>query len=587
MTAPKLTVRNLRFRYARSSYPALDGTSLTLWPNEVVLLLGPSGCGKTTLGLCLNGVIPRLIPGEMSGEITLDGEDVYNLEPPERSRRIGIVFQDPESQFCTLYVQDEVAFPLENLRVDPSEIRTKVATSLEDVGLSDYASRVVYRLSGGEKQRVALASVLALDADVLVLDAPTANLDPQGTHQVFDTIAKLKGEKTILVVEQKVDDLVDILDRVMLMDERGHIFAEGPPAEVFASVDPSTLDAMGVWYPQTTEFYYSLPPAKRPPSMPLGVSGAAEALIGVGLLASPSVESGSPPSPDDALYPAPTPPQDDQERAAQAVEVRDLDYVYPDGTRALRGASLRIPLGSFFALVGQNGSGKTTLVQHLIGIHRPPPGRVVLLGSDISQMSIREITARVGYVFQNPEHQFVAYNVQEELAYSLIRLHMAEESIEEKVQAMLNLFGLAELSSKSPYSLSAGEMRRLSVATMLIVGPEILILDEPTFGQDRRNSLAIMRLLKELHQEGKTIVMVTHDMRLVAEYADRVAVMADAETILQGTPSELFANPDVLKKGSLDQPPVWRLALRLGINPGVLSVGELARRVQSQQGSAL
>jgi len=531
-----------------------EDLSLNIWPNETVLLLGPSGCGKSTLALLISGIIPHVVYANVEGAIEIDGAAVETLPAADLAQQVGVVFQDPEAQFCTFRVRDEVAFGPENLCLDTLTISQRINTALIGVGLNGFEERVIYRLSGGEKQRVAVASVLALNPDILIFDSVTANLDPLGVHQLFAVIRELRRHKTVVVIEQRLDDMIDFVDRVIVLDDSGRVVMDGSPGEVFASGSLVSVD-YGFWKPQVAELFLGLRDWRPESGTPLTVSEAAEALRSAGY----RIQGGSPAQ------------SDDEKPRSPALVVDGLAYTYQDGTRALDYVSLAIPEGAFYAIVGQNGSGKTTFVQHLTGIKRPPRGKVWLFGKDISELKIREITAQVGYIFQNPEHQFVERSVGEELAYSLKIRGDPEDEITRRVGEACARFGFWD-HQVNPHRLSAGEMRRLSVATMLLVEPHVLVLDEPTFGQDHRSAEAIMAILAELHREGRTIIMVTHDMRLVAGYAERVAVMGAGRVIFEGTPLNLFSSEPILLRASLSAPPVFRVARSLNPDARILSL---------------
>lgn len=509
---------------------------------EAILILGPSGCGKSTLTLCLNGLIPHTIGGEMTGQVLIAGRSTRETSVGELARQVGIVFQDPESQFCTLTVEDEVAFGLENLGLPQGRMGERIEAALAQVGLAGEQATRLDRLSGGMKQRLALACLLAMQPQILVLDEPTSNLDPQGSREFFPTLEGLRRHRTILIIEHKLDELIHLVDRVLILSPEGKILAQGEPRQVFAD-EALRLEEYGIWLPQVAELALRL--GITP--LPLMVDEAAAALAGRpydSRAVMPERTTGKPPG-------------------KPAIEVKDLDFTYPNGTVALRGASLTVAEGDFFALLGPNGSGKTTLANLVINILRPPPGRVRVLGHDVTEMSIYELTQAVGYVFQNPEHQFVADTVYDEMAYSLRARGVEEEAIRERVEPLLAGFGLMPYARINPFALSQGQKRRLSVATMLVVGQRILILDEPTFGQDRLTARRLMERLQALNAVGVTVIIITHDMRLVAEYARQVAVLLDGRVVYQGPAKDLYHDEELLGRTNLASPPLYELSRRL------------------------
>ena len=537
-----IQVQNLAFRYAFARHPTLAGLDFAVERGETILILGPSGCGKSTLTLCFNGLIPHAIGGEMTGQVFIAGHSTREASVGELARQVGIVFQDPESQFCTLTVEDEVAFGLENLALPQERMGERIEAALAQVGLAGEQATRLDRLSGGMKQRLALACLLAMQPHILVLDEPTSNLDPLGTQEFFPKLEGLRRHHTILVIEHKLDELIHLVDRVLILSPDGTLLAQGEPRQVFAE-EALRLEEYGIWLPQVVELAQRLGIAP----LPLTVNEAVEVLAGRPYDLRAVMRGG-------ATAASPRKP---------AIEVEDLDFTYPNGTVALRGVSLAVAEGDFFALLGPNGSGKTTLANHIINILHPPPGRVRVLGHDVAEMFTYELTQAVGYVFQNPEHQFVADTVYDEMAYSLRVRGVDEEAIRERVEPLLAEFGLMPYARMNPFALSQGQKRRLSVATMLAVGQRILILDEPTFGQDRLTAHCLMERLQALNAAGVTVIIITHDMRLVAEYARQVAVLLDGRVVYQGAVKDLYHDERLLARASLAPPPLYQLSRRL------------------------
>lgn len=551
-----LEVHDLRVRYPRAPRPALDGVSFQVEQGETVLLLGPSGSGKSTIGLCLAGLIPSSVPAIVEGTILFQGRDAAGMSVGERTAQVGMVFQDPDAQFCMLTVEDEVAFGLENIGMPREEMRRRVAESLELVGLADRRRARVDQLSGGQKQRLALACALARRPPVLFLDEPTANLDPAARWDFFQWLRELRRlhpETTILIVEHILDDLMAMVDRVVLLDHAGHVALAGRPRQVFGA-EGDIVDAMGIWLPQVTALARRLRAAGFPlGALPLSVDEAEAALRPFLPLRPPLriLTSSTPTAP--------------RRGATPALSARDLSFAYSPERLVLDHVNLDIPQGAFAAMAGPNGAGKTTLAAHFVDILRPPPETIRLFGDDITALSTADITARVGFVFQNPEHQFVERTVEDELAYSLRVRRRPPDEIAAVVGALLEEFGLEAYRRQNPFSLSQGQKRRLSVATMLSVGQRALILDEPTFGQDRSTAHALMERLKALHQAGVTLLAITHDMQLVADYAEEVIVLLDGRVAFQGAPADLFADDELTQRASLRPTPLHTLARRLGI----------------------
>lgn len=561
-----IEIDGLTVKYPGRKQPILENVDLRLRAGETVLLLGASGCGKSTLALTFNGLIPHEIGTILQGGVRVNGLDTQETDVAQLAQQVGIVFQDPEAQFATLTVEDEIAFGLENLCVPPIEMDERIERALDAVRLPTHRQRRVEQLSGGEKQRIALASLLAMEPSILVFDEPTANLDPVGTQDVFALLRQIKEQSkhTIILIEHKLDDLMDLVDRVIVLGRAGAVIADGSPRDVFYD-SIAALQEHGVWIPQFALLAHRLRAQDIPlPSRPLTLSETEQALQQVGIEgASPATE----PEAEDTW----DQPRDEQK--PPAIEIRDLSY--RNGKRLiLDHISLNVPQGDFLALVGANGAGKTTLAHHMMDIQHPPAGKVLLHGKDITKFSARDLVHEVGYVFQNPEHQFITDTVSDEISYSMRVMGLAQQEIEERTAALLARFGLTRLAPANPFTLSHGEKRRLSVATVLAAGQRTIILDEPTFGQDQRNAEALLHLLASLHAEGHTIVVITHDMALVAQYARHVAVMNGGKLLFHGTPNTLFARPHLLAQANLNLPPLALLANRLSW-PGLLTLDEV------------
>ncbi|MCL0073685.1 energy-coupling factor ABC transporter ATP-binding protein [Dehalococcoidia bacterium] len=541
-----ITIEDLHFKYTGRKGAALAGVSVEISAGETVLLLGPSGSGKSTLALSLNGLIPQKISGRMGGCVYVSGMATNETHISALTQEVGILFQDPEAQFVTMTVEDEIIFGLENLCTPREEMDNLVTEALNQAGMLHCRYRQLDELSGGEKQRIAIACLLAMQPKILIFDEPTANLDPIGTRQVFETIARLKqtGKFTIIIIEHKLDELMDLIDRVLVLATDGTVLVDGSPEVVFNDRAADLLQH-GVWMPQTVCLAHQIKSSGiEITSFPLTIAQAEQTLTEV----LPHMNKNSLHSCGAACA-----------RKPNVIEVQNLSFKY-DKKIVLRDVSLNISSGDFVALVGPNGAGKTTLAQILVGILRPQQGIVLLNNKDINRISHQELIKQVGFVFQNPEHQIITDSVEHEVRYGLQVMGLAEKEIKTRTDRLLTKFGLKRLAKANPFTLSHGEKRRLSVATMLAVGQEVLILDEPTFGQDQRNAASLMQMLKDLHREGCTVIMVTHDMGLVAEYAQHVAVIVEGQISFYGTVKEAFAQPELLAEANLTLPPLAELS---------------------------
>lgn len=557
----------LGFRYAESERWALRDVNLTVRPGETLLLLGPSGSGKSTLALCLNGLIPHMIDGEMQGEVVISGQSTTTLRHAELCQKVGMVFQDPEAQMVMPKVDEEIAFGLENLAVAPAEMPERIAAALSEVGLLERRRAWVSTLSGGQKQRLALAAILALHPSLLVLDEPTANLDPAAAQAFFATVRKLRAglNATTVLIEHNLDAALPLVDRIVALNKQGTVIAEGTPRQVLAEQSGEFV-RQGIWLPAVCRLTRALKEVGRPlAAFPLSIAEAEAALRPLVSIAS----SRCPPLPSETSL----------SHGESAIDLEEVDFAYPKGPPILRRVNLRLRRGSFCALVGANGSGKTTLARHIIGLLRPQRGRVRVLGQDVHHLRGQELAQRVGYVFQNPEHQFVCERVADELAY-LLRKRWGEAEAQRRVEWLLHTFDLERYATANPFALSQGQKRRLSVATMVALEQPILVLDEPTFGQDQRNLSSMMTLLKALHASGVTILLITHNMELIAEYAEEVAVMHEGQVIYHGPTRNLFSRPALLQRAGLNLPPLAELGQRLGL-PTLITVTDWVKWLSS------
>jgi energy-coupling factor transporter ATP-binding protein EcfA2 len=554
-------LRDITYTYEGETSPVINGVSLRVEPGEFVLILGPSGCGKSTLLNVLNGTIPHTLRGELGGHAVVCGKSVPDTKVTNFATEVGMVFQDPEAQIINTRVRDEVCFGLENLCRPADEIMARQAEALAYVGLPDAGDLSIFDMSGGQKQRVSIAAVLAARPRLLVLDEPTANLDPAGMAEVFAVLHRLNREfgTTIIMVEHRVDELADRVTRVIMMD-RGEVVFDGKPRAAFArrreghSEEAETI-ATSAWFPQVSEFALELATAAgiavAPDVMPLNVTEAVA--FAEGVMARGLVQSTAKPAAPESAAPG-----------EKLLSIRDLTFGYTRERPILKNVSLELETRSIVALLGQNGSGKTTLARALIGINPVERGTVYLGDRDISDLGPREISAEIGYVFQNPDHQFVTDQIDEEVAYGLKVRGYAEDFIARRVDEVLDIVDLARYRHRSPFNLSLGERRRLSVATMLVLEPRLLVLDEPTIGQDHERAQHLMRLMDRLRERyATTILMITHDVRLVAEWADRAIALRGGGIAFDGEPEALFAQADLLKESALLPPPIFEVSKAL------------------------
>jgi energy-coupling factor transport system ATP-binding protein len=538
--------------YPNVAKPALESISLKIEDGETVLIIGPSGCGKSTLLLAVNAVVPQMTGGKVKGRVFVDGDDTRTTPVATLAATVGLILQDPESQLSNLYVFDEVAFGPENLVLPVQEIYERTNMALQKSGLSDLKDRSVFALSGGQKQRVAIAASLAMLPRTILLDNPTSNLDPLGAVETYRAIRELRQgnpEMTIILADHRPDHIIDIVDRIIVMDE-GKIISDGSPRNVYSKNGRKINSELGIFLPQVVDLSLQLEEKGYPiDPIPLTLWEAEEQLSTLNLQVVDELGTGSLSSIN----------RDYSKNDAQVLELEDVHFSYPNNVHAVNGVTLNVNAGEFLCLVGQNGSGKTTLAKLMVGLLRASSGNINFLGRKIGEIPLRDLVGRVGYVFQYPEHQFVTHNVYDEIAFSLRALKKTESEVEQRTKEMLEMFSLQDAVNTSPLMLSKGQKRRLSVATMLVTYPEVLILDEPMTGQDQKNIKNLLATLNQMRSRGTTIIDITHDMEHVASYGDRVVGMDQGKVIFDGSPVDLFLDQKVLEKLSLEAPPIVEL----------------------------
>ncbi|MEM2896424.1 MAG: energy-coupling factor transporter ATPase [Candidatus Bathyarchaeia archaeon] len=559
-----IKIENLTYTYPRG-ITALKNLNLEVEKGEFLVIMGPNGAGKTTLCLTLNGIIPNSLGGEMAGRVSVCGMDTLEHRVYELAQKVGMIVQNPEAQLFMPDVISEVAFALENLEIPREDIIKRIEWALKITRLEGLEHRSPFELSGGQKQRVGIAAALAMKPEILVLDEPTSQLDPMGTSEVFSTVKELNEELgiTIVMAEHKSEEVAEVADRILVLNE-GEIIAEEEPRKIFEKKE--LLDKIYVKLPQVTELFHLL---KR--------NGISLGIVPISLteayqeLSKLLKSQGEAPSKPLEKLRAPS-------RALPAIETKDLWYVYPGNVLALKSINIKIYDGEFVGIVGQNGAGKTTLVKHFIGLLKPTKGKVLVEGVGTERLSVAELSRKVGLVLQNPDHQIFASSVESEVAFGPKNLKLSKDKVEERVGEALKLTGLEEYKNAHPLSLSWGDRQKVAVASILAMRPKILIFDEPTTGQDYLGRRQVMDLAKGLNEKGHTIIAISHDMELIAEYSKRTIVMGVGEVLLDGPTEYVFSNPEILEKTYLKPPQVTQLASRLtkyGIPRGVLTVDEM------------
>ena len=546
----------LSFTYKTRTEASLKNINLSIDSGDFILLTGPTGCGKSTLLKALNGLIPHEIGGELTGELRINGVDSRQSSVAELSRTVGLMFQNPDDQIFSTTVADEVGFALENMGMERDMIRRRIAETLTWVGLAGRENGSVHALSGGERQRLALAAVLAVRPRLLALDEPISQMDPRGAMELLAVLQKLNREQgiTIVVVEHRLHEVMPLCRRVLVMEE-GEICWQGTRQEAFR--DPNVFLRLGLRIPQPVHICHNLG---------LTALGATvEDAVRDIRLAYPDCAAVLPAEPENLAEPAPS---------NLAVSIRDLEFRYDaNGRKILDGINLTVPRGQFVALMGNNGAGKSTLLQHICGLLKPQSGRVEVLGRQV-----KSLERRVGMVMQNPDLMLFNSTVAEEITFG-IRKGTAPNCENDEWRILLDQTGLTGLEDRFPLALSQGQRVRVAIASLLACRPEVLLLDEPTTGQDLGHIDDIIALLQEFTGQGGTVVFCTHDTEVAARYAERVVVMTAGAVIADATPREVFSNDEVLRQAGLRSPAVLQVSRKL-YGGCALCVEEVVRHVQ-------
>ncbi|MGE0681002.1 MAG: ABC transporter ATP-binding protein [Candidatus Binatia bacterium] len=561
-----LSLDRVSFTYADAATPALQNVSLQVGTGEMVVLIGASGAGKSTLVKCLNRVIPAFQAGMLTGTVSLFGRLLLHEKVGELAGTIGMVFQDFEAQLFSTTVRDEIIFGMEQLGIAPLDMQQRLNEVLSLVGLSGFESRDPTTLSGGQKQRLAIAALLALRPQILVLDEPTTDLDPQGRQEIFSLLSRMRGEgHTLILVEHELSAAVDA-DCVVLL-ANGRVITADRPERLLPQVDllfrsgvrPRDLDRLCHHF-SVGAFLRDLGQAavvlREHPSF------GGERRCGEGESSDTHIKEEACQNDGQSLQ-GPPPP---------FLQLQTVSLVYPGNAPAVHEVSLSIQEGEFIALLGQNGSGKTTLAKMVSGLLTPSSGQVFLQGQELHRLPLHSLAQKVSYVFQNPDHQLFADTVEDEVAFGPRNLGMDALTVEARVQEALHAVGLSILRKHDPFLLGRGERQRLAVASLLALRPRLLILDEPTTGLDYPEQQRMMQLLRRLHGDGRTIIIITHVPWVAAEYAERALLMTQGHLVWDGPLRGLCSRPDLCARAAFHPPEITSLGAQFGLTP--LSVEE-------------
>ena len=538
--------RNFGFKYDAQSEPTLHDINLTIENGEKVLICGPSGCGKSTLAHCINGLIPASYHGTVTGDLVVDGKSYKDLDVFKLSKTVGTVLQDSDAQFIGLTVAEDIAFALENDKVDLEEMKKKVRETAEIVGVTSHLNHAPHELSGGLKQRVSLAGVMVDNVSILLFDEPLANLDPATGKAAIELIDKIQKETgcTVIIIEHRLEDVLHRhVDRIVLMDE-GRIVSDSNAADLLCS---DKLKKVGVREPLYITALKYAGVEIRPEIHPEDI----EALK----LSKEDIEKVR------SWYKNVKLPKPEKDRPA-ILDVVNLCMHYNDGrTNVLNDVSLTIKKGEMVSIVGKNGAGKSTFAKVLCGFEKHQKGTVYMEGTDLDSLSIKEKAQHIGYVMQNPNQMIVKTMIREEVGLGLaLKGNMSKEEIDKRVDKALKVCGLYQFRSWPVSALSYGQKKRVTIASILCMDPKIIILDEPTAGQDFRHYTEIMEFLEELNRQGITIILITHDMHLMIEYCSRAVVFSDTRLIGDKSCEEVLSDDNLVKEANLKKTSLSTLA---------------------------
>lgn len=548
MEQPVISFKNFTFQYFSQAEPTLYDINLDIMPGEKILIVGPSGCGKSTLGHCLNGLIPFAYKGKITGSLTIKGKETKNESIFALSKNIGTVLQDADGQFVGLNVGEDIAFALENDCIPLEEMKTRVHKVAQMVDMENFMARSCQELSGGQKQRVSLGGVMVDDVDILLFDEPLANLDPATGKKAIELIDEIYQEtgKTCIIIEHRIEDVLHRdVDRIIVMDD-GRILMDAPANEVLAS---NILIEHGIREPlYVTACKYAgitITPDMHPENIEkFDLSGNEEKLRTWYQQSAVKMEL-------DTKEPM--------------LQVKNFSFSYDGVVPVLQDISFTVHEHEMMAIVGKNGAGKSTMSKIIVGFEKPDSGELVLKDHDITDMSIKERGEVIGYVLQNPNQMICCTKIYDEVALVLRNQGLSEDEIRPRVERALQICGLSPFIEWPISALSYGQKKRVTIASILVLEPKIIILDEPTAGQDYHHYSEIMSFLKQLNDAGQTIILITHDMHLMLEYTKRAVVLSGGRKVADTLASEVLINDEWIREANLNKTSLYTLAHKAGI----------------------
>lgn len=568
---PMIKVEHLKYRYPHTKQLVLDDVSFEIKRGEFIGIIGENGAGKSTLSQALVGLVPQFYKGGYGGSVRIDGMEASTTPISQLCQKVGLVFQNPFNQLSgakdTVY--EEIGYGLHNLGVPREEMVQRIEEAMELLEIAQFKNQNPFDLSGGQMQRVALASILVMKPEILVLDEPTSQLDPKGSEEVYQAVDKLaKSGITIVMIEHKMEKIAEYCDRVMLL-HKGKIVEFDTPQKVFARED---LRELGVKEPVYTQICKKVGLRNGDGTYPVRLAEMVEKksrLLEL-LERNQSVKNTLASSNNSRI----TSEKELKRKAVPQFQIQELSFSYEESKSIIKGLTLEID-DRTTAIIGQNGAGKTTMVKLLKGLLKPISGSISYCGEDISGKSVAMIAHKVGYVFQNPDDQIFKYNVLDEVMFGPLNIGMEKEKAKAKALKALATVGLSGIEAMNPYDLELSQRKMVAIASVLAMDTEVIILDEPTIAQDDSGRERIKQIIRELRANGKSVIAILHDMDLVAECFERVIVMAHGEILADGTPSEVFQQEEVLKEACLGLPSVASVCKVLGYGKLCVTVEEL------------
>lgn len=551
-----IRVEHLKYKYPTSESFALNDVSFTVKKGEFIGIAGENTAGKTTLCYALSGLIPHFFKGSYGGDVFIGDMEVYTHAISDITAKVGLVFENPFSQMtgAKFTVYDEIAFGLENLGVPRDEMHQRIQECMRQLDIEELQDKNPFSLSGGQMQRVAIASVIAMKPDILILDEPTSQLDPQGSEEVFKVVEHLSNQGiTIIMVEQKIEKLAAYSDRIFLMHE-GKLIQTGTPAEIFSRDDLST--------------YGIEPPVYTAAARSLGLNQDTTSPLPIVLEEMP--ESGL----EDFALPLLLENTADKETAE--IIVSDLHFGYVKDIPIMNGIDIRIS-GQPTAIIGQNGAGKTTFVKLLKALLKPDKGEITIDGIKTADSTAAKLAATIGLIFQNPNDQIFKNNVLDEVMFGPLNIGQTKETAQSNALKMLELVGLLDKKDENPYDLSLAERKMIAVASILAMDTKIVIFDEPTMGQDIEGKMKLDKIIKGLYAQGKLVLCILHDMDFVANTFERTVILSEGRVLFVGATRDAYAKEELLRQARLEQPHITLLARRMGYKGIVLKDSELLK----------